>query len=207
MEPETVAAPVGMGGWRAQFAHPSGRLGWLVGHLMAIENRERSEWVLSRLNLDEEDRVLEIGFGPGVDIRRAADRAGYVCGVDPSNVMLQQARRRNAEGLASGRVTLQAGAMPCLPFDNATFDKVFAINSYQFWPDKRRSLDELKRVMQRNGRIAIAVQPRNAGATESIVRELGRDLAAMLESAGFANVQVAYKKMKPVSTACVTATA
>ena len=125
---------------------------------MAFKNRERSEWVLSRLNLDEEDRVLEIGFGPGVDIKRASDRAGYVDGVDPSDVMLQLARRRNASAVATGRVNLRAGAMPRLPFGNATFDKAFSINAYQFWPDLDRSVADLRRVMKPNGWVAIAVQ-------------------------------------------------
>ena len=188
------------GGWRAQFAHPCGRLGWFVGQLMAFKNRERSEWVLSRLNLDEEDRVLEIGFGPGVDIKRAAERAGYVTGIDPSDVMLRLARRRNASAVAAGRVTVHAGGMPSLPFGDATFDKAFSINSYQFWPDKLESLRELKRVMKPDGRVAMAVQPRGAEATESTVRDDGRNMAATLEAAGFSDVQVAYKRMKPVLT-------
>jgi ubiquinone/menaquinone biosynthesis C-methylase UbiE len=195
------------GGWRAQFAHPCGTLGWFVGQLMAFKNRERSEWVLSRLNLDEEDRVLEVGFGPGVDIKRAAERAGYVTGVDPSDVMLRLAGRRNAGAVAAGRVDLRGGAMPRLPFDAATFDKAFSINSYQFWPDKLESVRELKRVMKPDGRVAVAVQPRNAGATESTVRDVGRDMAATLEAAGFSDVQAVYKRMRPVSTACVTAKA
>ena len=208
MSTEIVAAPQPCeGGWRAQFAHPCGKLGWLVGHLMAFKNRERSEWVLSRLNLDEEDRALEIGFGPGMDIKRASARAGYVDGVDPSDVMLQLARRRNAGAVAAGRVNLRAGAMPRLPFDGATFDKAFSINSYQFWPDPSTSAAELRRVMKPDGRVAIAVQPRNTGATESTVREVGRDIAGRLESAGFSDVQISYKKMKPVSTVCVMAKA
>ena len=35
------------GGWRAQFACPTGWLGVLVGHVMALKNRERStaSWI------------------------------------------------------------------------------------------------------------------------------------------------------------------
>jgi SAM-dependent methyltransferase len=208
MSTDTVAAPRPQGGgWRAQFAHPSGTLGWLVGQMMAFKNRERSEWVLSRLNLDEDDRVLEIGFGPGVDIVRASVRAGYVAGVDPSEVMLRQASRRSASAISAGRVNLRLGAMPQLPFENAAFHKAFAINSYQFWPSKIESVHELKRVLAPGGRVAIAVQPRNAGATDATSREVGREIAAMLESAGFTDVQIAFRAMKPVRTACVTATA
>ena len=59
--------------------------------------------------------------------------------------------------------------------------------------------------MKSDGRVAIAVQPRSAGATEATVREVAREIAATLDAAGFTDVQMLYKRMKPVSTACVTA--
>jgi ubiquinone/menaquinone biosynthesis C-methylase UbiE len=169
---------------------------------MALKNRERSEWVLSRLELNERDRVLEIGFGPGTDVRRAARRAGHVAGIDPSDVMLGQARARNRRAIAAGRVDLRFGAMPKLPFEDARFDKAFSINSFQFWPDGIAGLMELRRVMRPGGLVAIAVQPRNAGATEATARETGDRIAAALAATGFSGVRVAYKEMKPVSTAC-----
>jgi ubiquinone/menaquinone biosynthesis C-methylase UbiE len=171
---------------------------------MALKNRERSEWVLSRLALDEHDRVLEIGFGPGASVRRASTVARHVSGIDPSDVMLRQARARNRAAVAEGRVDLRFGAMPKLPFENASFDKAFSINSFQFWPDGVAGLMELRRVMRPGGLVAIAVQPRNAGATDATARETGDRIAAALAAAGFSGVQIAYKKMKPVSTACVT---
>jgi ubiquinone/menaquinone biosynthesis C-methylase UbiE len=174
---------------------------------MALKNRERSEWVLSKLNLDEDDRVLEIGCGPGADLRRAAVRAGYVTGVDPSEVMVAQALKRNREAAATGRVDVRLGAMPVLPFGDATFNKAFAINSFQFWPDKMTSLRELRRVLKPGSQVIVAVQPRNKGATEETAREVGRDIAAALTTAGFSNATVTFKKMRPVATACVTATA
>jgi len=50
--------------WRDQFAKPSGTMGWIAGHLMAMKNGHRSTWVFSLLDLKPTDRVLEIGFGP-----------------------------------------------------------------------------------------------------------------------------------------------
>jgi SAM-dependent methyltransferase len=90
--------------WRSQFAHPQGWRGWVVGHLMALKNRERSLWVLSLLGVRPDDRVLEIGFGPGVDIRRIAQRvrAGFVAGIDHSEMMLRQATERNRDVIPSG---------------------------------------------------------------------------------------------------------
>src|SRR5262245_21173500 len=199
-----IANPCPDAGWRSQFCLPTGFLGWIVGHLMAFKNRERSEWVLSRLELTERDRVLEIGFGPGASVRRAAGLAGHVAGIDPSDVMLRQARARNRRAIAAGRVDLMFVAMPTLPFEDGCFDKAFSINSFQFWPDTAAGLLELKRVMKPGGFVAIAVQPRNAGATEATARETGARIAAALTATGFSNVQVSYKAMTSVSTACAT---
>jgi len=97
---------------RAQFEHPTGWLGSVVGMLMSIKNRERSEWVLSQLAVAPGDRVLEIGFGPGMDIARTAAGGASVVGIDHSEVMLRQAFRRNADAIRAGRVDLRRGAMP-----------------------------------------------------------------------------------------------
>jgi hypothetical protein len=62
---------------RAQFGHPTGFWGRAAGLLMAHRpsNRRRSAWVVSLLDVRPEDRVLEIGFGPGVGVveRRRAE--------------------------------------------------------------------------------------------------------------------------------------
>jgi ubiquinone/menaquinone biosynthesis C-methylase UbiE len=75
-------------------------------------NRRRNAWVVSLLDVQRDDRVLEIGFGPGVAIRELARLAadGYVYGLDHSEVMVRQAARRNAEGVRRGRVDLRYSA-------------------------------------------------------------------------------------------------
>lgn len=53
-----------------QFGHPRGPLGHLAGWIMGARasNRERSRWAVSLLDIEPTDRVLEIGFGPGLAI-------------------------------------------------------------------------------------------------------------------------------------------
>jgi len=121
--------------------------------------------------------------------------------------MLRQAPRRNRAGVAGGRVDLRLGAVPPLPFDRGAFDKAFSINSFQFWKDEGAALRELKRVMKPGGTVALAVQPRNKGATERTARDVGQQMAAALTAAGFADVAIAFQRMRPVSTTCVTARA
>ena len=147
---------------RKQFAKPAGPVGWLVGHVMAMKNRERSEFVFAVLDLKPEDRVLEIGFGPGADIARASQAAAFVAGIDHSDVMVKQATRRNASAIRAGRVRIELGSA-----------------------------------------IALAVQPRQKGATEDHAHAAGRRLADAMKKAGFLDIYSEARPMKPVSTVCV----
>jgi spermidine synthase len=47
-------------------------------------NRKRNAWAVSLLYVRRDDRVLEIGFGPGRAIRELSRVAcaAYVCGID-----------------------------------------------------------------------------------------------------------------------------
>jgi ubiquinone/menaquinone biosynthesis C-methylase UbiE len=205
MSQETKDKPVSVldhtAGWRRQFSQPRGWLGSLVGFILAIRNKKRSLWVLSLLDLRPAHRVLEIGFGPGMDIRRVASRVseGLVAGIDHSEVMVRQACRRNAEAINAGRVELRQGTASQLPFDSDSFDTVFAINVAQFWPEPANIVRELRRVLKPGGQLALAVQPRNKDATEATARDTGKKLVGALISARFASVRLEQQPAKPVS--------
>ncbi len=189
--------------WRSQFAKPTGLAGWMVGHLMAMKNGYRSVWVFSLLDLKPTDRVLEIGFGSGADIARASCTAGSVAGVDHSDVMVRQATRRNARAIREGRVHLQLGSAVQLAYPDSDFDKVFAINSAQFWKDSTKDLNEISRVLKPGGRLALAVQPRGKNATDETARQVGVGLSKALIASGFEDVYSEFQQMRPVATVCV----
>jgi ubiquinone/menaquinone biosynthesis C-methylase UbiE len=191
--------------WRSQFAKPTGFAGSIVGHLMAFKNRGRSIWVFSLLDLKPTDHVLEIGFGSGTDIARASGTAAFVAGVDHSDVMVQQATRRNAQAIQQGRVKLGLGSANELPYPDAHFDKVFAINSAQFWKDSAKTFAEIGRVLKPGGWLALAVQPRGKNATDETTRQVGIGLAKALSANGFEEVHCEFQQMRPVATVCVMA--
>jgi ubiquinone/menaquinone biosynthesis C-methylase UbiE len=127
---------------------------------------------------------------------------GFVAGVDHSEIMVEQARKRNAAAMRAGRVALHYGPASRVPYPEDSFDKIFAINVAQFWDDSEEVLVELRRVLRPGGLIALAVQPRSQGASERTARETGQKLIVELRAAGFAEVRLQSKKMKPVSTVC-----
>ncbi|HEV2689360.1 MAG TPA: methyltransferase domain-containing protein [Bryobacteraceae bacterium] len=189
--------------WRDQFAKPTGAMGWLAGQAMAMKNGDRSMWVFSLLDLKPTHRVLEIGFGPGADIARASSSAAFVAGVDHSDVMLRQASKRNAAAIKEGRVELQLGTAAKLPYPDAHFDKVFAINSAQFWKDQAKTMFEVARVLKPGGWALLAVQPRSKNATEETTKQAGIGLSKSLTAAGFEEVHMEMHDTRPVPTVCV----
>ena len=190
-----------------QFGKPSGLLGMLVGFIMSVRpsNRIRSLRTLELLNIRPEDRVLEVGFGPGLAIARATQlaTAGKVVGIDHSALMLRQARWRNAAALRAGRVELLLGSADALPRFDGRFDKVLAVNVYMFWNDPASVLSGLRDVMKPDGVIALTLQPRNRGATRDDALAAVEQMATSLKGAGFSEVRAEMLEMAPVAAACV----
>lgn len=54
----------------SQFGRPRGLLGRLAGRIMASRgsNLARNQWAVELLEVRPDDRILEVGFGPGVAV-------------------------------------------------------------------------------------------------------------------------------------------
>jgi ubiquinone/menaquinone biosynthesis C-methylase UbiE len=187
----------------ATFGHPRGPLGRLGGVIMARSTRQRNAWTVSLLDIGRDDRILEVGCGPGALIQALSARAteGLVVGVDLSPTMLQQAARRNAEAIREGWVRLQLGSALALSFEDASFDKALSANSLPFWPDQEAGVKEIRRVLKPGGVIAIILQPIWA-TTESEVKQIGAGLLALLSTVGFQQARLEFKPMKPIASVC-----
>lgn len=203
--------PAPLAGLFSQFAWPTGLLGRLAGALMARGVAD-DRWVIDLLDIQPDDRVLEIGSGPGVAIELLAARAGFVAGVDPSPVMVQQAAQRNRVALAQGRVELRLGSVASLPYPASSFTKACAIHSVYFWPSLVDGLREVQRVLVPSGRLVVLVRlqrpdagpldPARQGLTEA---HLERIIAA-LHATGFSNVAVQRRQIGRQRLAAILAT-
>jgi SAM-dependent methyltransferase len=162
-------------------------------------NRRRNAWAVSLLDVRSHDRVLEIGFGPGLAIRELGRLAvdGYVCGIDHSELMLRRAKRLNAEGVERGAIDLRLGSAGDLPAFDQPFDKILAVNATMFWREPVARLEALRRLLRSGGLIAVAHQPRGPGANDETAAAEGQNTAAALAQAGFSEVRLETMALKP----------
>jgi SAM-dependent methyltransferase len=95
-------------------------------------------------------RVLDVGCGSGEFLGMLADAGAIPTGIDPARGMvdLARARVRGAD--------LRVGLAESLPWPDASFDVVTAINALQFADDPDAALAEIARVTVPGGFIAVA---------------------------------------------------
>jgi SAM-dependent methyltransferase len=150
--------------------------------------------------------VFEIGFGPGLAIAELSGRAtrGTVYGIDHSEVMLQQATKRNAAAIRAKHVELVQASVEQLPPFDEPIDAILAVNSLGFWPEPTQRLVELRALLRPGGRIAIATQPRCPGATKETSTQAAREIDTLLHTAGFSQTHVETLDLDP-PVVCVLA--
>ncbi|MEZ7124972.1 class I SAM-dependent methyltransferase [Nonomuraea sp. AD125B] len=192
----------------SQAHRPRGVVGWANGWMFAHRpsNRKRNIWAVSLLDVRPTDRVLEVGFGPGVAIAEFAARAtrGQVFGIDHSRAMVRRAARRNAAAVRARRVHLTCAPVERMPSFGDPLDAILAVNSVGFWPEPVERLGELRRLLRPSGRIALVSQPRCPGATRDTTARAAQELQDLLTRAGFTNLRVETLELDP-PVACVLA--
>jgi ubiquinone/menaquinone biosynthesis C-methylase UbiE len=179
-----------------QFGSPSGFFGKFIGNRMAKGNVYDAQWTVSLLDIQQGNRILEIGFGPGVSTQLASEKAskGFVAGIDHSETMVQAASQRNEAAIRSGRMELKHGDVSSLPYPDESFDTVFSLHSIYFWANPVDCLKELRRVLKPGGLLGITIQPKDKWepVVDPSIMTLyfGSDLARMFSDAGYRDIRV-----------------
>jgi ubiquinone/menaquinone biosynthesis C-methylase UbiE len=136
-------------------------LGEIVGRVMAHETAVANRIALDLLELQPDDQVLDVGCGHGRALAAAAEvvTAGFLAGIDYSEVMIRIARSRNARLLCCGRMELSLADSGRIPYPDCRFNKVLTVHTIYFWPDLKGQIEEIRRVMTDNGRLVIGYRP------------------------------------------------
>jgi ubiquinone/menaquinone biosynthesis C-methylase UbiE len=103
--------------------------------------------------------ILDIACGTGIVARLAAKRMGrgLLTGLDLNTGMLAVARTAPTEGAAI--IWIEGSALD-LPFPAGSFDTVLCQQGLRFFPDQRKALGEMCRVLKGGGRAALSVYSR-----------------------------------------------
>ncbi|HWW44333.1 MAG TPA: methyltransferase domain-containing protein [Acidimicrobiia bacterium] len=128
-----------------------GVTGRVAARIMARLNADMERAALDALDPQPGDRVLVIGFGPGVGIaellRRVPDAT--VVGIDPSTAMVRAATRRLPAGAA---VELLPEPLETLEATGPPFDRAVAVNCHQCFAPHDVALAHLRGVLVGGGR-------------------------------------------------------
>jgi ubiquinone/menaquinone biosynthesis C-methylase UbiE len=114
--------------------------------------------LITQLQIDPQAQIIEPGIGTG-RIALPFVRAGYkYTGVDLSQSMMQALRRKLPAHAASQPLQLQLcqGDIMHLPFAKGVFDAAILVHILHLVDDWKMVLDEVWRVLQPGGRIALA---------------------------------------------------
>jgi cyclopropane fatty-acyl-phospholipid synthase-like methyltransferase len=122
----------------------------------------RQAWAVEQLDVQPDDRVLELGCGQGVAVTLICERlhGGTVVALDRSPKMTAAATRRNAGYVDSGRARIVTASLEDADLGDALFDKVLALH---FPPLQRgepaAELAKVRRHLTADGALYVVAEP------------------------------------------------
>jgi len=137
--------------------------GPIYNHLIFKAASELYQRFIREVQLPENVQVLDVGSGPGfLTLLLAQENPTVsVVGVDYSPRQVRAANQLRIRNQISKCSFRQGDAMN-LPFRGASFDIVISVESIKHWPDGKRGLQEIFRVLTPNGSAFIADADREA---------------------------------------------
>ena len=127
---------------------------------------ERLQRVVERLDIQPDDRVLEIGCGHGVAATMVCERlrSGHLTAIDRSRKMIDAAAGRNAMHVDAGRAEFLVMTLEELDLGDRRFDKIFAIRVGLFHREPARARALAERWLAPGGTLLAAFDEPSAGA-------------------------------------------
>jgi len=167
-----------------------------------IGGRQATEYLVDKLNLCRQDRVLDVGCGIGGATRYIAARIGSrVTGIDLTPEFIAAAKTLSHRVGLEESLHFATGSALAMPFDTAGFDAAVTVHVAMNIRDRAAFYGEIARVLKPGGRLGIFdVMKKNADelvfplpwasspATSHLLT--ARDTEDLLTAAGFAVAEV-----------------
>ncbi|MCQ2960115.1 MAG: class I SAM-dependent methyltransferase [Bacteroidales bacterium] len=136
----------------SQFGNPRGIIGWICCKLMNSINRKMYKKTVSLLQLSENEKLLDVGYGNGLLLQLIF--RNFNCklwGIDISEDMRKLALKRNKCAVKAGKINLSVGDCCKLEFLDNTFNAITSVNTVYFWTDTQKGLSEIYRCLVPGG--------------------------------------------------------
>jgi ubiquinone/menaquinone biosynthesis C-methylase UbiE len=180
----------------SQFKKPAGLFGIFSSNVMTKGNWKKYERLMQKLDPTAEDKILEIGYGPGVGIKMIAERCstGTIHGVDFSRLMYKRASKYNKQYIDGGRVRLMFGDFVKMPVEEKDYDKIFCINVIYFWDELSTPFTKVYSLLKQGGCFLIYMANKalleEKKAPDTVFNKYSiEQVTEALKAAGFASVE------------------
>jgi ubiquinone/menaquinone biosynthesis C-methylase UbiE len=126
------------------------------GDEMEDHHSDITDQTLALMDIQATDRILDLGCGTGWASRRMARvaKAGEVVGLDVADEMLHRAEDAST---AFKNIRYVWGSAEKIPSAAGAFTKVLSVESFYYYADQSRALNELRRVMAEDARLFILI--------------------------------------------------
>jgi len=142
------------------YSKPSGWFGRFTLWRMNLSHSKLTDWGLQHVSIENHFTILDVGCGGGRTVSKLAAIAtqGKVYGVDYSEESVATTKRTNAQWIDLGRVEVRHGSVSQLPFPDAMFDLVTAVETHFWWPNLPRDMREVFRVTKPSGTFIVIAE-------------------------------------------------
>ena len=185
-----------------QCMKPHGEEGIETIKRMNVNHKDISEFAFECINVDDCDKILDIGCGGGVNIEKFLRLTNNnVDGLDYSEVSVDETIKRNQKAIDEKRCKVIQANVCNMPIEDESYDLVSAFETIYFWPDIKNTFKEVSRIIKPNGKFLIAQgtdgnhpdDEKWLNTVEGMSVYTAQELEKHLTDAGFTDINV-FKK-------------
>lgn len=151
---------IGMENTFFDFGKPEGKKGEDLLDLMDEGHTPVSLWALTNIDVNDDDLVLDIGCGSGLNIKRLHEKSSNAktYGVDHSSTSVKKSIVTNQREVDEGNVIIEEANVLNMPFEDKTFDIITGFETVYFWPDIVNAFKEVKRILKDDGKFFLVLE-------------------------------------------------
>ncbi len=181
----------------SQCKKPTGADGKETLDKMNDHHRPLAEWALSKLPEFDCETILDVGCGGGMllDLLSKKYPQGGFFGIDYSPDAIHVATETCQNMVFSRCLALMVASVSKMPFPDGNFDLVTAMETYFFWPNLEKDIQEVARTIRSGGMFLIISEAyphpdfneRNAEwvAKHNMNLVTNEEMVSMLTNSGF----------------------